>query len=264
MKLFSKNRSLLVDMLLSLTGFCLVLFIMAHLFMDASILLGPDAFNEMALLLEKFYFAQVGTPLVIVGLLTHITVALLKQRHKLDSFSQAFRHIHYPETALWLVQLFSGLLLIFFALLHVAVIVLARVTEINIISTSVRIADIKFQIFYHILMTLTMIHLACGVYRLYAKWIGHGRRRFVPVVVLIFVLYWGVSTMALQRYIAYAPELKKLHDYIHRYKDDRENKALREKILNISHEQNITLNKTLLKKIKIQDETILHSLILDQ
>ncbi|HRX15930.1 MAG TPA: hypothetical protein P5123_06425 [Spirochaetota bacterium] len=256
MKGFFRNLALQKDLLLSITGLCLVLFIVAHLAMDATIIIGPDAFNGIATILERFYLAQIGVPLVILALVTHIVVALLKQKNKFLSVSKAFVRATHPETLIWIIQLTTGLLLIGLALLHVVVIVLDNVTKINIVSTSVRIADVKFQIFYHVLMNVTMVHISCGIYRLYAKWVGSGRRKFIPFVLLFFLIYWSVSTVALQKYMDYAPHFKKLKSLLIDYEKDRENDVLRHKIIKISLEQNISITPELLKKIGIDKDIL--------
>lgn len=256
MRGFFKNLALQKDLLLSLTGACLVLFIVAHLAMDATIIIGPDAFNGIAIILERFYLAQVGVPLVILALVTHIVVALMKQKSKFLSVSEAFVRAKHPETLIWIVQLSTGFLLIGLALLHVVIIVLDNVTNINIVSTSVRIADIKFQIFYHVLMNVTMVHISCGIYRLYAKWVGTGRRKFIPFVLFFFLLYWSVSTVALQKYMDYAPHFKKLKTLLAGFEKDRENEDLRHKIIKISLEQNISITPELLKKIGIDKDIL--------
>ncbi len=187
-----------IDFFLSLTGFCLVLFIILHLLMDASILISHDLFNSIAVFLDKYYLADAGVPLVVTGLIVHVICSLFKQMGNFiqKSLLPLKRKLHF-ETLLYYVQIFTGLCMLFLASFHVIEMIFSNVSMINSVTSSVRFSTFHRRVYYSALMSTTVLHTSIGIYRLYAKWIGKKRYYVFCILSVFFVMYFSISSFAI-------------------------------------------------------------------
>ena len=122
-----------LDLLQSLSGLLLVLFIWGHMFFESSILLGKDAMLWVTKMFEgEHLFGQpypllVSAAAAIVFLLIalHALLALRKfpasyrQYQRLNQHVGSIRHL---DTTLWVVQVITGFLLFFLASVHLLVV----------------------------------------------------------------------------------------------------------------------------------------------
>lgn len=189
------------DFFLSLTGLCLVLFILSHLLMDASILISHSLFNTIAVVLDEYYLAAVGVPLVITGLMVHAVSALYKVLPKLKSrVSLLFQKELGFETNLHYVQIITGLLLALFAGIHVAEMLALGVDNINSITSSAKFYSLYRRIYFTLFMITTVIHTSIGMYRLYAKWIGFGRKQLFRILCAFALVYSLLGVFSIVEY----------------------------------------------------------------
>ena len=115
-----------LDIIQGATGLALVLFMWAHLFAVSSILLGKDAMYRVSKFFEgSLFFAEPQPMLVSLVALIIFTLfmihALLAIRKLPASYRQYrvylqhLRGMRHEETSLWMVQVVTGLILMFFA-----------------------------------------------------------------------------------------------------------------------------------------------------
>ncbi|NNG08482.1 MAG: succinate dehydrogenase/fumarate reductase cytochrome b subunit, partial [Desulfobacteraceae bacterium] len=72
------RTSAYLDWLQMLTGAGLVLFMWCHMVLVASVNLGADAMNAVAIFFEETYMAQVGGPMIGFTFLLHFILAARK------------------------------------------------------------------------------------------------------------------------------------------------------------------------------------------
>lgn len=169
-----------IDVLASLSGLLLVLFVWMHMFFESSILLGKDAMQWVTNMFEgeplfgKPYPLLVSAIGIVVFVLvaTHAVLALRKFPSSARQYRQLHRHIsamHHPDTTLWLVQVVTGFCLFFLVSAHLYV-VIAQPGNIGPHASSDRIWTGNFWILYALLLVAVHLHAGIGMYRLALKW----------------------------------------------------------------------------------------------
>jgi fumarate reductase subunit C len=169
-----------VDVLQSLSGLLLVLFVWAHMFFESSILLGKDAMYWVSKMFEgeplfgKPYPLLVSAVGVLVFLLVvvHANLALRKFPGTQRQYQQFHRHmggLRHPDTTLWYVQVVTGFCLFFLVSVHLYM-VIAQPANIGPYASSDRIWTGNFWMLYALLLVTAHLHAAIGAYRLAMKW----------------------------------------------------------------------------------------------
>ncbi len=168
------------DILQSLTGLLLVLFVWGHMFFESSILLGKDAMYWVTKMFEGEPFFGKPYPLLVSGvaavvfalIAVHAILALRKfpgsyrQYQQFNAHMGAMRH---PDTTLWYVQVVTGFALFFLASAHLLV-VFVQPENIGPYASSDRIWSGRFWILYALLLVVVHLHAGVGIYRLAMKW----------------------------------------------------------------------------------------------
>jgi succinate dehydrogenase subunit C len=169
-----------LDVLQSLTGLGLALFMWAHMLLVASILLGKDAMWTVARLFEgQFFFGRpypaivaVIAALVITAVVVHAALALRKFPASYAQYT-VFRHhargMHHTDTTLWLWQVWTGFALFFLASVHLYA-MLTRPDRIGPYASSDRVWTEFFWPLYLLMLFAVEIHGGVGLYRLAVKW----------------------------------------------------------------------------------------------
>jgi succinate dehydrogenase subunit C len=207
-----------MDLLQSLTGLLLVLFIWGHMFFESSILLGKDAMFWVSRMFEgehlfgKPYPVLVSVAVVVVFLLiaVHAVLALRKfpgsyrQYHQFHQHMGAMRH---PDTTLWYVQVITGFALFFLASAHLYV-VFSQPDNIGPYASADRIWSGRFWILYVLLLVTVHLHAGIGFYRLAMKWgpLTQGnsqllRRRLKTAMWCIIVFFLCLGSASLITYV---------------------------------------------------------------
>lgn len=201
-----------LDLVQGLTGLLLVLFMWAHLFAVSSILLGKSAMFRVTRFFEGSLFFDTPQPwlvslvaLSIFGLFAVHT--LLAIRKMPDGYRQwrawwvHMRGMHHEETSLWLLQVLTGLVLMFFATAHLLELFI-HPANIGPHASSARIADGGWVLGLILLFSVE-VHAGIGLYRLIIKWGWFGlgdtarkRRRLRRAVygLVTFFLVLGLAT----------------------------------------------------------------------
>ncbi len=169
-----------MDLLQSLSGLLLVLFIWAHMFFESSILLGEDAMYAVSRMFEgeplfgKPYPLLVSAAGIAVFLLVavHAVLALRKFPGSSRQYQLLNRHlgvIRHEDTTLWYVQVITGFCLFFLIPAHLYT-VITQPENIGPYASADRVWSERFWIVYALLLLTVHVHAAIGVYRLVMKW----------------------------------------------------------------------------------------------
>ena len=168
------------DILQSLTGLLLVLFIWGHMFFESSILLGKDAMYWVSKMFEGEHVFGKPYPLLVsaaaaaifVLIAIHAILALRKFPGSHQQYKQFHQHmgaIRHPDTTLWYLQVVTGFAMFFLASAHLFVVFL-QPDNIGPYASSDRIWSGNFWILYVLLLITVHLHAGVGIYRLAMKW----------------------------------------------------------------------------------------------
>lgn len=207
-----------MDIMQSLTGLLLVMFIWGHMFFESSILLGKDAMLWVTRMFEGEHVFGQPYPLLVSGvaaavfvlIAVHAILALRKfpanyrQYHNFHRHMGAMRH---GDTTLWYVQVVTGFAMFFLASAHLFV-VFVQPDNIGPYASSDRIWSGRFWIIYALLLVSVHLHAGIGIYRLAMKWAPFTadnsaamRRRMKTAMWCIIVFFLCLGTASLVTYM---------------------------------------------------------------
>jgi fumarate reductase subunit C len=169
-----------MDLLQSLTGLLLVLFVWMHMFFESSILLGKDAMYWVSKMFEgeplfgKPYPILVSIAGVVVFLLVAIHAVLAMRKfpgsaRQYRAFNQHMSALRHPDTTLWYVQCVTGFALFFLISAHLYT-VIVQPENIGPYASADRIWSGRFWMLYALLLVTVHAHAGAGLYRLILKW----------------------------------------------------------------------------------------------
>jgi fumarate reductase subunit C len=170
----------LLDVVQSISGLALVMFLGMHLLLDAAILIGPSAADAVARAFEGQYLFGTAHPWIVslaaLALLTlivvHAVLALRKLPHSTREYV-AFRHhlrgINHGDTRLWWWQVVTGMALFFLIAPHLYI-VITQPETIGASASAHRVVAERAWVLYAILLPVVLLHAAAGTYRMVVKW----------------------------------------------------------------------------------------------
>ena len=202
------------DVLQSLTGLLLVLFIWGHMMFESSILLGKDAMYWVTKMFEGEPLFGKPWPLLVSGvaaiifslIAVHAVLALRKFPGSLRQYRQFSAHMgamRHADTTLWYVQVVTGFAMFFLASAHLLVVFL-QPDNIGPYASSDRIWSGRFLILYALLLLAVHLHAGIGIYRLAMKWAPipaagskamRRRLRFAMWGIIVFFLGLGSASL---------------------------------------------------------------------
>lgn len=211
-----------MDVLQSLTGLLLVMFIWGHMFFESSILLGKDAMLWVTRMFEGAHILDKPYPLLVSGAVAavfaliaiHAILALRKfpgsyrQYHGFHRHMGAMRH---GDTTLWYVQVITGFAMFFLASTHLFVMFL-QPDNIGPYASADRIWTGRFWILYVLLLVSVHLHAGIGMYRLAMKWwpfkaqtapLARQRLKLAMWCVIAFFLLLGSASLLTYMKIGY-------------------------------------------------------------
>jgi len=211
-----------IDILQSLSGLLLVLFVWAHMFFESSILLGMDAMYWVTKMFEgeplfgRPYPLLVSAVGVVVFLLIagHALLALRKFPGNQRQYAEFRRHmgaVRHPDTTLWYVQVVTGFCLFFLVPAHLYM-VIAQPENIGPYASSDRIWSGNFWILYALLLVAVHLHAGIGMYRLVMKWgafstlnarVVRTRLKIAMWCIVVFFLCLGSASLLTYMKIGY-------------------------------------------------------------
>jgi succinate dehydrogenase subunit C len=212
----------LLDMLQSLSGLLLVLFVWAHMFFESSILLGKDAMYRVSKMFEGEPLFGESYPLLVsaVGIAVFLLVAahaVLAMRkfpgntRQYREFHQHMGALHHPDTTLWYVQCVTGFLLFFLISAHLYM-VIAQPDNIGPYASADRIWSGRFWVLYALLLVTVHVHAGAGLYRLVMKWglipgvhtqANRARLKHILSGIVVFFLCLGTASLITYMRIGY-------------------------------------------------------------
>ena len=216
-----KNRAsrmpALLDYLQSATGLFLALFMIAHMFFVATILISDEAMDSVARFFELSFLSRDGKgyPFVVsiiafIVFFIFIMHALLAMRKFPINYRQYLRlkthksTLKHSDTKLWVVQANTGFAMFFLGREHLYI-VMTQPQIIGAIGSSFRFVHQHFWILYLVLLFAVELHGSIGLYRLAVKWgwfeaktpeITLKRLRNLKIVISVFFIVLGLATYA--------------------------------------------------------------------
>ncbi|MDR0588025.1 MAG: fumarate reductase cytochrome b subunit [Burkholderiales bacterium] len=199
-----------LDLLQSLSGLFLALFMWGHMFFVATILVSEDLMWTVTKFFEGYYFFGQSYPWlvsVIVGIVAlvfiiHAALAVRKfpinfrQLQVMRAHAKEMRH---HDTSLWLVQVYTGFAMFFLASAHLyQMFVWPELIGPGFSGDRMWGAYLGFW-FYPVLLLCVELHGSIGLYRLAVKWcIPNMSREFLSKLekaLLVFFLLLGAVTL---------------------------------------------------------------------
>lgn len=171
-----------LDLLQSLSGLALALFMWTHLVLVASILISKDAMLFVAHMMEARFLSPDGQgyPLIVSGFaiavlllfMLHALLAMRKfpanwQQHR--TMREHMRRMRHADTSQWYWQAVTGFILFFLGSAHI-VIMAMDADKIGPYLSADRFVTEGLWPMYLILLFCAELHGAIGMYRLTVKW----------------------------------------------------------------------------------------------
>lgn len=207
----------ILDYLQSATGLFLALFMIAHMFFVATILISNEAMDKVARFFELGFLSSDGKgyPFVVsiiafIVFCIFIMHALLAMRKFPINYRQYIRlkahkdSLRHSDTKLWVVQAYTGFAMFFLGSVHLYV-VMTQPQTIGAIGSSFRFVHQHFWILYLLLLFAVELHGSIGLYRLAVKWgwfeaktpeITLKRLRNLKMALSVFFIILGLATYA--------------------------------------------------------------------
>ena len=169
-----------LDLLQSLTGLFLALFITFHILFESSILFGKEAMYKLTKMFEGEPFIEGGEPLIITALafvifsmfIFHAFLAMRKFPASYKEY-QAYRAhkalLKHDDTNLWFIQITTGFAMFFLGSIHLYM-MMTNPENIGPYASSDRIYSDWMWLMYLLLLISVVLHAWVGVYRLIIKW----------------------------------------------------------------------------------------------
>jgi fumarate reductase subunit C len=210
------------DLLQSLTGIFLALFITFHILFEASILLGKEAMYKLTKFFEGEPFIEGGSSLIISILagiifamfIFHAFLAMRKFPASYREYRRYLTHrklLKHSDTNLWLIQITTGFAMFFLGSIHLYMMMMEP-HNIGPYASADRIYSDGMWFFYLLLLIAVVLHSWIGVYRLIVKWglfdgdnPRQNRRRSKMIITSLIWLYLliGLSSLATYMKIGY-------------------------------------------------------------
>ncbi|MGD9822822.1 fumarate reductase cytochrome b subunit [Desulfobacter sp.] len=214
-----------LDFLQSATGLVLGLFVWVHIGLDASIIMGPDAFNWVSKNMELAFLSDTGHgyPIavffaVFVVFTLFIIHALLGMRKFPNSWKQhrimkdQMAMMKHQDTNLWYIQVLTGFMMIFAGSVHLYT-MLTHPGSIDPDLCAGRVVSDHMWFVYLVLLVCAALHGNIGLYRLCMKWgwfqgadYHRGRKVRAKLKNLrnkLIIVYLSVGLLALLVFVIY-------------------------------------------------------------
>jgi fumarate reductase subunit C len=169
-----------LDLLQSLSGLLLALFLMAHMAFVSSILISHDAFYTVARFFEGAYFLGKPYPILVSGVVAGVLALFIGHAWlALRKFPAGFRQyrafvahknrLRHGDTSLWWLQVWTGFALFFMATVHLYQ-MLMNPSLIGPYESADRVWTGNLWPLYLLLLFAAELHASVGLYRLALKW----------------------------------------------------------------------------------------------
>jgi len=211
-----------LDLIQSVSGGFLALFMWAHMMLVSSILVSKDFMYKVTKLLEGSFIFEGGNPLLVsiiafiifVVFIVHAVLGMRKFPSNFKQYKIMKAHtkiINHADTKLWFTQAFTGFVIFFFGAVHLYVI-MTHPSQIGPYESSARVWQEYMWPLYIILLLAVELHGTIGLYRLCVKWgLFDGKnpkanRKILKKIkwsLTVFFLVLGFATLAAYMKIGY-------------------------------------------------------------
>ena len=171
-----------LDLVQSLSGLALAVFMWTHLILVSSILLGKDAMLFVTHMMEASFLSDgpggypaipAAIALVVFALfILHAGLAMRKfpaNWQQNTTFLSHMKMMHHDDTSQWYLQFVTGSVMFFIGSVHVYI-MFAQADNIGPYASSDRVITGLLWPLYLVLLFCVELHAAVGVYRLALKW----------------------------------------------------------------------------------------------
>lgn len=198
------RASAYLDWMQMLSGAVLILFMWAHMILVASVIISPSLMNAIAWFFEATYMAQIGGPVIAAILLFHFVLAARKIPFRFREQKQFWKHsrqMRHGDTWLWLVQVFTAMIILILGVTHMWVVL----TDLPITAakSAARIQGGWWLLFYLVLLPMVELHVSVGFYRIGVKW-GFIRRdnraKLKKAEKYLIITFIAIGVLALIRF----------------------------------------------------------------
>lgn len=199
------RASAYLDWMQMLSGAGLILFILMHMLLVSSVLLGPGAMNSLAGFLEAAWLMQLGGPAVALLFLFHFVLAARKVPFRTREQRVVWLHarlMRHRDTWLWLVQAATGMIVLLLGAIHMWVVLTdAPVTAAK---SAAFVASASGLAFTLALLVTVALHTWIGCYRIGVKWgfVSSGTRpKAMRAVKIVLAAYLGIGLVTTVRFL---------------------------------------------------------------
>lgn len=159
-----------LDLLTTLSGFVLAVFVCMHMLFVGSVILSPSLMNSLAWLFEATYMVQLGGPLILCLIVLHFILAARKMPFRQKEYIAYRTHskmMKHTDTSLWIVQVATAIIILVMASIHVYLMLIDL--PITAQKSAARIQFAGWLPFYVLLLAATALHICIGLYRIGVK-----------------------------------------------------------------------------------------------
>jgi len=159
-----------LELATSVSGVALAVFMLMHMSLLSTVLVGSQTMDDLASFLERYYLVQIGAgPLILLGI-AHVFLAARKVP---TTFQQQWilvrqmRRLNHLDTWTWAFQVLSGAALLAFVSIHLWVMLTGLPIEAAKSGDHVSGVYLWFDIPF---VLLVQGHIFVGLYRIAIKW----------------------------------------------------------------------------------------------
>lgn len=154
----------------ALTGVLLIIFVLMHAVFVSSVIISPKLENGIAWFLESIGIAYITGPAVLALIVWHFWLAARKmpfRQGELCVFVKHSREMRHQDTWLWLVQVFTGVIV--FVMVSVHIYIMMSSWPHTAAHSAERVQS-GWLTFYLVLLPAVQLHMGIGFYRLGVKY----------------------------------------------------------------------------------------------
>ncbi len=182
-----------LELLLTISGIGLVAFMVMHMGLLVSSMVGAAIMDGLASFLERYYLLQSVAPLLILLIFAHVILASRKLPNTSRQQLALVKHVRtlwHLDTWMWGLQIVTGLGILVLVSIHLWVVLTDL--PIQALKSGTRVHGVYLW-FYIPFILLVEAHASAGLYRMAVKW-GWMRRRWAHITLALWTaLFLGLG-----------------------------------------------------------------------
>lgn len=159
-----------LDFWQAVSGAILAIFICVHLVLEGSVVISPAITNWIGWAMEETYMAQVAAPIILLIIVWHFWIAARKMPFRAGELQVYLSHskaLKDFDTTLWLVQVFTAIIILVGAFFHVYTVMTDMPIEVWKSTERLHMGWIVFYVFF---LPACILHTGIGIYRICVKY----------------------------------------------------------------------------------------------